>query len=341
MASPPHIPQLNRPVKRSSISSISSVAKKRKPSALRNSFAPENESAAGSPLNYERSPSVDSVATGSIANGAGGKKRKRKDADTLSVTSNSVRGGGGGGNKRPANGSVNGTAGGDGNAENEDEEEDDMDEDDTLLEGGRATEASKKQDKEHERILLQAMTPAQSDRYATYRRIRLRPQIVRRLVNQTLSQSVPQNVILAVTSYSKAFIGELIDRALTVRDEWAAARTRLPNNAHPNQLLARGLMDSFAYKEGAKPKNDHIREANLFYNQVQKDEPYFVDVPKETPLEERLKECDKGPLTPGHLREALRRYKRDREGGGAGFAGLSLEGPERTLARTGGKRLFR
>ena len=340
MASPPHIPQLNMPRKRPSMSGISSVPKKRKPSALRNSFAPENESAAASPLAYERSPSVDSVATGSMANGVGGKKRKRKDTDAMSATGSSVRGERP--SKRPTSGSVNDTIGGDGNPDNEEDDEEDLEEDvDTLLEGGRATEASKKQDKEHERILLQAMTPAQSDRYATYRRIRLRPQIVRRLVNQTLSQSVPQNVVIAVTSYSKAFTGELIDRALTVRDEWAAARTRLPNTEHPNQLLARGLTDAYAYKEGAKPKNDHIRDSGLYYNQVKKNEPYFVDVLKETSLQDRLKECDKGPLTPDHLREALRRYKRDRDGGGAGFAGLSLEGPERTMARTGGRRLFR
>ena len=58
---------------------------------------------------------------------------------------------------------------------------------------------------------MEAMDPNQSDRYATYRRIRLKREIVRRLVNQTLSQSVPQPVIIAVTSYSKGFIGEIIE----------------------------------------------------------------------------------------------------------------------------------
>lgn len=71
------------------------------------------------------------------------------------------------------------------------------------------------------------------------------------------------------------------------------------------------------------------------------DEKYLVEVDKEEGLQDRLKLEDKGPLTPAHLREALRRYKRDREGGGAGFAGMSLEGVERTMARTGGRRLFR
>ena len=79
-------------------------------------------------------------------------------------------------------------------------------------------------------MLEDFMTPAQMDRYATYRRIRLKRETVRKLVNQTLSQSVPQPIIIAVTSYSKTFIGELIDRALTVRDEWSAVRTHLPDD---------------------------------------------------------------------------------------------------------------
>jgi len=333
MASPPHIPQLNIPRKRSSISSVSSTAKKRKPSNLRNAFSPEHDVAVGSPLRYSRSPSVDSVATGSIANGGGGRKRKRKDADAISTTGSSMRGG-----KR---GEAGAGEAGDAAANEEDEADDDNDDEDITLEGGRPTEASKKQEKEHERILMQAMDGNQQERYATYRRIRLRPQLVRRLVNQTLSQSVPQPVIIAVTSYSKAFIGELIDRALTVRDEWAASRTHRPNpDMHP-QVLHQGLQEPFGHRPDSKPTNTHIQHAGLYLNQVDRNMGFWEEVPKDAELEERLKECDKGPLTPDHLREALRRYKKDQEGGAAGFGGLSLEGPERTLARTGGRRLFR
>jgi transcription initiation factor TFIID subunit 11 len=79
----------------------------------------------------------------------------------------------------------------------------------------------------------------------------------------------------------------------------------------------------------------------MYMNQVDRSQGFWEEVPRDAGLEERLKEEDKGPLTPDHLREALRRYKRDQEGGAAGFAGLSLEGVERTLARTGGRRLFR
>lgn len=51
---------------------------------------------------------------------------------------------------------------------------------------------------------------------------------------------------------------------------------------------------------------------------------------------------DLGPLLPDHFREALRRYKRDGEGGGTGVAGMSLGlgvvGVR--VARRGGSRLF-
>lgn len=74
--------------------------------------------------------------------------------------------------------------------------------------------------------------------------------------------------------------------------------------------------------------------------------PFFPNTspydPKGPELEEN-KRIDLGPLLPDHFREALRRYKRDGEGGGAGMAGVSLGlGVQGTgSARLGGKRLFR
>ncbi|KAE9977725.1 hypothetical protein EG328_001852 [Venturia inaequalis] len=57
----------------------------------------------------------------------------------------------------------------------------------------------------------------------------------------------------------------------------------------------------------------------------------------------RIEQKNRGPLTPDHIREALRRYKKDNEGASAGFLGLSLEanGRENVAAKTGRKKLFR
>jgi transcription initiation factor TFIID subunit 11 len=158
MASPPHIPQINIPRKRSSISgSVAGGAKKRKPSQLRNQFSPTSDTV-DSPLRYSRSPSVDSVATTSVVNGAGGRKRKRKnDGDNLSVTGSSVRGGGGRrGDARSATGVE---AQGEPDGGEEDEEDDLEEEMDAVLEGGKVTEATKKQEKEHERYVFPHPNP--------------------------------------------------------------------------------------------------------------------------------------------------------------------------------------
>jgi transcription initiation factor TFIID subunit 11 len=145
-------------------------------------------------------------------------------------------------------------------------------------------------------MLLDAFTPDQTERYETWRRVKLRKESVRKLINHTLSQSVPVSILMTVNGYTKVFISELVERARDVQLEWLAAAEKLPTD-----------------------------EA----------------VPETAPLKERIKIEDRGPLTPDHVREAYRRYKKDREGGCAGLLGLSLLGRESTAAKTGGRKLFR
>ncbi len=128
-------------------------------------------------------------------------------------------------------------------------------------------------------------------------------------MNQTLSQSVPQSIITTVNGYTKIFIGELIDRARDVQDEWLAASPTLPTGGPNVGNLA------------VEASNGAAQEGHTDVNVVH--------------------ERDRGPLTPDHLREALRRYKKDRDGGGVGFQGLSLQGKQAVAFRAGGKRLFR
>jgi transcription initiation factor TFIID subunit 11 len=170
-------------------------------------------------------------------------------------------------------------------------------------------------------MLMEFMTPAQADRYATYRRIRLKRETVRKLVNQTLSQSVPQPVIIAVTSYTKSFIGELIDRALTVRDERAVVATHLPNGLLPPAVLAQSLQRPSAHikvKEN-KPTNQDCQQAGVWLEGEK--ESIWREVDEGASLQERLRGGNKGPLTPACLREALRRYKRIGTVGARGLRG--------------------
>jgi transcription initiation factor TFIID subunit 11 len=146
-------------------------------------------------------------------------------------------------------------------------------------------------------VLIGSLTTHQRQIYVAYTAVgrTLIPRI-RKLANHTLSQSVPQSVTSAISSYLKVFLGEVIEEARRVQIEWQAAEEKFP--------------------DGTK-------------------------VPEDATLRDRIKPEWRGPLTPDHLREALRRIKRDRRGGGGGHQGVSLMGKERTAPKMDGRRLFK
>ena len=295
---------------------LSTSSKKRKPSSFtagpshlrQTSFPPDGPD--DSSLVFSRSPSVDSSVAQtpgamSAVDGEGRKPRKRKRgskaAGDVESVSGSVSGRGTGRDK----GSVTGTAAGslvngqapelDPDADG-DEDDGDEAEESAMVEGGKMDEAAMRQQKENLALLVSAFTHDQAERYDMWRRVKLKKESVRRLVNHTLSQSVPASIITSVSGMTKVFIGELIERARDVQLEWMAAAEKLPTG---EQLDA------------------------------------------DAPLRDRIQERDRGPLTPDHLREALRRYKKDRDGGAAGFMGLSLQGVVYAAPKMGGRRLFR
>lgn len=73
------------------------------------------------------------------------------------------------------------------------------------------------------RVLIDAFTDEQSSRYDMFKRTKLNKPTLRKIVNQTLSQSVPPAVITTVSGFTKVFIGEMIEKARTVASEWAEA----------------------------------------------------------------------------------------------------------------------
>jgi transcription initiation factor TFIID subunit 11 len=186
--------------------------------------------------------------------------------------------------------------GDDANSEDEEDGGDDV----NTLEGGKLTKAAMDAEKERKAMFSTHIHPAHAEIYETWNRIHLKKEVVRRLANQTLSQSVPASVVTTINSYTKVFVGEIVDRAREVQKEWLAAAEKLPTG----------------------DKNE---------------EAFGKDGEGEPVVRER----DRGPLLPDHLREALRRYKHDRSGGTVGFTGISLEGRESTAVRNGGRRLFR
>lgn len=231
-----------------------------------------------------------------------------------------------------------------------------------------------------------------SERYDTFSRARLRSADVRKLINQTLSQSVPANVVLAVGSLVKLFAGELIDCAREVQGEWGAVEGKRADGGvnegwerlrRAQELAQKEVLgvdgegqgqENAAPDEGVsspKAKDEDEVEASTPIKTSQSQSPPETQPPDHTTtttieqtdmkltqptpvqpinpggagsLAPSLLECDRGPLLPDHLREALRRYKLGRSGGTVGFTGLSLEGRENTAPRIGGgggRGLFR
>ena len=139
----------------------------------------------------------------------------------------------------------------------------------------------------------------QSERYDLFKRTKLRKESLRRIVNHALSQSVPAGVVTTVNGFTKVFVGEIVEKARTVQAEWAEAHdqaARAAFEAEEREAEESVKRESSDGQQPVRPK----REFKLPPN------PH------------------RAQLLPSHLREAQRRYRRDCEGGGVGFAGLSL-----------------
>ncbi|KAG5291681.1 transcription factor TFIID complex subunit Taf11 [Histoplasma ohiense] len=303
-------------------------------------------------------------------------------------------------------------------------------------------------------ILIDAFTPAQSSRYDFFKRAKLNKSMVRKIVNQTLSQSVPPNVITTISGYTKVFVGELVEKARTVQEEWAEAADRVAyaeyeaalareeeeeevrakadaeaitatstqstqqtatvtNPSSDTQAPARTVeLSSSTTETGLRsitktePKENGmvaVKEKPQAANDIKTNDSILPQTTTAVPLSSTQTQIQqnsrtqprtdenahtpinsqsfattvhnststspgstftikskkprrpfepppnphRGQLLPAHLREALRRYKRDGEGGGVGFGALSMgstgvKGSFSCGVRgVGGRRLFR
>ncbi|EIM23236.1 TAFII28-domain-containing protein [Wallemia mellicola] len=100
--------------------------------------------------------------------------------------------------------------------DDDDEIEDDWMEDDDF----ERERVQSKKAKEDLGVLLQHFSSEQLQRYEVYRRAALNKNTIRKLCNQTLNQSVSQNVSIIVSGFSKVFVGEIVEKAREVQEAW-------------------------------------------------------------------------------------------------------------------------
>ena len=173
------------------------------------------------------------------------------------------------------------------------------------------------------RLLVDAFNPLQSERYDLFKRAKLRKETLRRIVNHALSQSVPASVVTTINGFTKVFAGEMIEKARTVQKEWA--------DAHDQAALAWLSQDDPTSEQTnhSATNNEHLpgvksKPAETDGDVSSSAEVFRVSAHSGSGPVKLPPNPHRGQLLPSHLREALRRYKRDSEGGGVGFSGLSL-----------------
>ncbi|KAL7805120.1 TAFII28 domain-containing protein [Trichoderma aethiopicum] len=225
------------------------------------SFPPE----AGSP--YPRSPSVDATShvSGSVVSATTSAVSKRKRGRKAK----GAKGGGGdadGGEKTPslvggkAMTTASGQGGGAGDKDAEEDEEDDNQE--MALEDAVARTQEQKQEEIRLRaMLVEAFDPVQYDRYEFWRAAKLSEAVVKRVVNATVSQSVPQMVATAVKAVAKLFAGEIIEGARSVQAEWILAGEKQSEVATPPPLTDEADNDEEPDLRRGPLRPDHLREA--------------------------------------------------------------------------------
>lgn len=236
--------------KRSSTLDVNPPVKRRKPSALstpshplrQTSFPPEVRSP------YARSPSADAASSVvSTTSGAPKKKRGRKAKNAK---------GGGGDDDQTASRAPTNVSGQGGEKEGE-EDEDDEKAEMALEDVGARTQEQKQEEIRLRAMLVEAFDSQQYNRYELWRAAKLADSVVKRVVNATVSQSVPQNVSTAVKAVAKLFAGEIIEQARTVQGEWISAGEKQTDLPTPPPS---GEEEGVEQKRGPL-RPDHLREA--------------------------------------------------------------------------------
>lgn len=227
-------------------------------------------------------------------------------------------------------GGGNTTGAGAGAGEDPGDDDDDAPLADPNSDESRRLHAELAKEKENIAQLQEALTPEQMRRYESYVRTKLKMATLKRIVNQTVSQSVTANPLQAVQWVGKVFVGEIVELARVVQAEWAVGW------------------------EDAKREEKEKRERETKVKKEEEDERGFKFMPTTTtvkPTEDLYAGANphRGGLLPDHIREAIRRYKTNGEGGGVGFGGhsfgnLAVKGeavPRLGMGNSSGRRLFR
>lgn len=120
------------------------------------------------------------------------------------------------------------------------------------------------------------------------RRVKLRKETVRRIVNQTLSQSVPPSIVTGIIGYTKLYMGLLVERARDVQAQNAAvtAYPSPPSEPQTSETARASQLDPYSTQGAALPARSFESSTTLAF-----DGP-FTTSPDDTQQPQRDNESD-------------------------------------------------
>ncbi|CAI4210275.1 unnamed protein product [Parascedosporium putredinis] len=182
--------------------------------------------------------------------------RKKKDAAAADAASS-----------KEATPSLVGGKGGAAAAAGEDKEEEvDEDANDMHLQDSVTSEEQRKEETRLRALLSQALDKNQYARFEAWRLTRIPEAGVRRIINATVSQSVPQNAVLVTKLIAKIYIGDIIEIARQVQED-GDLPPRAPCPATTGAPLRPEHLQEALRRYKAAGEGGHVGQLGLWHNQ--------------------------------------------------------------------------
>ena len=116
-------------------------------------------------------------------------------------------------------------------ADDEDDEYDDEeDEELTFSDTEENIRHKLDQTREQMKLVLQNFTPEQMHRYEKFRRVGFSRHVVKKIMFNVLGHSINPNTVIVMSGVAKVFVGELVEEAKDVMEDWNESGPLLPSH---------------------------------------------------------------------------------------------------------------